>query len=229
MINDRNDLMNKSQKIYLIHAGMISVMPAHLSFQKHWPEARFFDLLDGSLVMDMKEQPVLTPSMMARFELLGDYCANAAATGVLFTCSAFGEAIERIKRKHAFPVLTPTEALFEEVIDIKGKIALVVTFGPSIAALTNELEKMAGVKQRALDIDPFVVEGAIDALFKNDHETHNRLIAEKAATLKGYEAIVFGQFTMSPAAPQAQSLTATPIMTTPDSAVKKLKRILTGS
>ena len=220
--------MNKPQKIYLIHAGMISVMPAHLSFQKHWPDAQFFDLLDGSLVMDMKEQPVLTPSMMKRFELLGDYCANADATGVLFTCSAFGEAIDRIKQKHAFPVLTPTEALFEEVLDIKGKVALVVTFGPSIAGLMTELEKMAAIKKRTVDIDPFVVEGAIDALFKDDHETHNRLIAEKAATLKGYKAIVFGQFTMSPAAPQSQRLTETPILTTPDSAVKKLKHILTG-
>jgi len=219
--------MNKPQKIYLIHAGMISVMPAHLSFQKHWPDARFFDLLDGSLVMDMKEQPVLTPSMMKRFELLGDYCANADATGVLFTCSAFGEAIDRIKQKHAFPVLTPTEALFEDVLDIKGKVALVVTFGPSVSGLMTELEKMAVIKRRTLDIDPFVVEDAIDALFKDDHETHNRLIAEKAATLKGYEAIVFGQFTMSPAAQQAQLLTATPILTTPDSAVKKLKHILT--
>jgi len=219
--------MQSVEKIYLIHAGMISVMPAHQSFKNHWPEARIFDLLDGSLVMDMKEQPVLTPSMMKRFELLGDYCANANATGVLFTCSAFGEAIERIKQKHAFPVLTPTEALFEEVLNIEGKIALVVTFGPSIAALTTELEKMAAPKNKALLIDSFVVDGAIDALFQDDRATHDRLIAEKVATLSGYQAIVFGQFTMSPAALQAQSLTQIPILTTPDSAVKKLKSLLT--
>ena len=49
-----------------------------------------------------------------------------------------------------------------------------------------------------------------------------------AVAQQGYGAIVFGQFTMSLVAPAARERTALPILTTPDCAVRKLRRILEG-
>jgi len=48
------------------------------------------------------------------------------------------------------------------------------------------------------------------------------------ATLKGYNTIMFGQFSMASAAAQAQKLSSVPVLTTPDCAVRKLKKLLLG-
>jgi len=218
--------MAKLQKIYLIHAGDVSVKPALASFAALWPEARVMNLLEDSLVQDVRDAGRLPDSIPLRFDLLGQYCVAAEATAILFTCSAFGATIEALKLKHSIPILTPNEALFEEVIERGGKVALLTTFGPSIPALTEELNEMLAQRGTKLEVDAMLVEGAFDALLAGDHARHDQIIADKVATLKGYNTIVFGQFSMASAAAQAQKLASVPVLTTPDCAVRKLKKIL---
>ena len=218
--------MSTPQKIYLIHAGDVSVAPARASFAALWPEARVMNLLEDSLVLDVREAGCLPPSIPRRFDLLGQYCVAAEATAILFTCSAFGATIEALKKKHSLPILTPNEALFEEVIERGGRVALMTSFAPSIPALQEELNAMLTASGTTLEVDGILVEGAFDALMVGDHAEHDRLIAEKVATLKGYNTIVFGQFSMASAAKRAQQLTNVPVLTTPDCAVRKLRKIL---
>ena len=218
------------EKIYLVHAGHVSMPAAHASFAALWPEAPILDLMEGSLAHDVGQDGGLTPAMFHRFELLGDYCVAAGATAILFTCSAFGEAIERVKRQHAIPILTPNEALFEEVLARSDRVALLSTFEPTVTALKQELGQMELVTGRKAKIDYFVIPRALDALFAGDKATHDQLVLDKvdAVAQQGYGAIVFGQFTMSLVAPAARERTALPILTTPDCAVRKLRRILEG-
>ena len=168
--------------------------------------------------------------MFRRFELLGDYCVAAGATAILFTCSAFGEAIERVKRQHAIPVLTPNEALFDEILLRRDRVALLSTFEPTVTALRQELGQMELAAGQRADIDYFVIPRALDVLFAGDKVTHDRLVLEKVDEVAGlgYGAIAFGQFTLSMVAPAARERTTLPILTTPDCAVRKLRNILEG-
>jgi hypothetical protein len=102
------------------------------------------------------------------------------------------------------------------------------TFGPSIPALTEELNEMLALRGATLELDAMLVEGAFDALLVGDQAKHDQIIADKVATLKGYHTIVFGQFSMASAAAQAQKLASVPVLTTPDCAVRKLKKLLLG-
>jgi Asp/Glu/hydantoin racemase len=219
--------MNLEPKIFLIHAVDVSLKPSKESFSKLWPEASTMNILEESLAADLAKDGGMTPGMMKRFERIGEYCEHAGATGILFTCSAFGVAIENVKTKHQIPVLTPNEALFEEVLSLEGKIALLTTFEPSIAALTSELSAMARAQDKTVDLDAMLVRGALDALRSGDQTRHDQLIVEQVAKLTGYVAIVLGQFSMSSAALAAQAITSTPILTTPDCAVRKLKGLMT--
>ena len=219
-----------TQKIYLVHAGHVSMPAAHASFAALWPEAPILDLMEGSLAHDVGQDGGLTPAMFRRFELLGDYCVAAGATAILFTCSAFGEAIERVKRQHAIPVLTPNEALFDEILLRRDRVALLSTFEPTVTALRQELGQMELAAGQRADIDYFVIPRALDVLFAGDKVTHDRLVLEKVDEVAGlgYAAIAFGQFTLSMVAPAARERTTLPILTTPDCAVRKLRNILEG-
>ena len=222
--------MKSKEKIYLIHAVDVSIKPSKTSFSKLWPDARIINVLEESLASDLNDDGGMTDSMKARFKTIGQYCADAGATAILFSCSAFGSAIEQVKTEHTFPILTPNEALFEEVLELGGKIALLTTFEPSVAALRSELAEMSKTKGKSVEVDSVMVPGALDALRAGNEQEHNRLIAQVAAEVasqnKGYSAIVFGQFSMSPAAAEAQKLISIPVLTTPDCAVRKLKILL---
>lgn len=92
-----------------------------------------FDLLDTSLATDLVHSQQLTNDIVERFKTLGRYARNTSGVGggtkgILFTCSAFGPAIEAVKREMDVPTLRPNESAFREALDGGQRIAVVVSF-----------------------------------------------------------------------------------------------------
>ena len=213
-------------KIYLVHAMGISMAPVAASFRQQWPQARLAHLLDDSLYSDFLLDGRLTDAMIERFRALGRYCAGAGADAILFTCSAFGPAIDAVKRDHPMPVLKPNEAMYDDMLEKRGRIALLATFVPTLPSMMAEIEEHATARGVRPQVDTHLVEGALDALLANRPDEHHRLIAAAAARFADHDAIAFAQFSMAPAVALAQPRLRTPIMTTPDSAIRKLKALL---
>lgn len=213
-------------RIVLLHALRESQVPAWEAFAANWPEARVFNLLDDSLSADVAADGGLTPAMVERFLTLGRYAQGTGAEGILFTCSAFGPAIEAVKRELPLPVLTPNEAAFEAAVAAGSRIGLMVTFPGSIPPLRAELDAAGAAHGRALDVTEVVVPGALAALQSGQADEHDRLIAEAAARLTEVDALILGQFSMARAAGKMPSVPRRSVITTPDSAVRKLRRAL---
>ena len=218
--------MKKPPKIYLIHAADVAMPPIVVSFRANWPQARIVNLLEDGLMNDLAADGRLTAAMTERFVQIGHYCVKAAADAILFTCSAFGPAIEECRRQVAIPVLKPNEAMYEQLVAKSGTVSLLATFQPSLPSMLAEIAALAKQRGTSVTVRPQLVEGALAALQANRPDDHNRLIAEMAAKQQGCDAIALAQFSMAPARSLAASLTPTPILTTPDSAVAKLKILL---
>jgi Asp/Glu/hydantoin racemase len=220
-----------SDRIVLIHALADSVQPIQDAFQRHWPEADRFDLLDTSLPADLAAAGDLTPSIRDRFLTLGQYAAQQVGVGgktaaILFTCSAFGPAIDAVKAALQIPVLKPNESAFAEAIAAGRRIGLLVTFLPSLASLRAELLNMAAAAGQSIDIEARFVDDALTALKAGDAASHDRLIAEAAAAMPAQDVIILGQFSMARAASLVSSASACRIITTPDAAVLGLRRMV---
>src|ERR1051326_3845764 len=99
-------------RIALIHAVSVAIAPVHAAFARLWPAAECIDILDTSLSLDREREGELTERMTRRIGALADYAASAGADGILYTCSAFGEAIEAAAAASPLPVLKPNEAMF---------------------------------------------------------------------------------------------------------------------
>ena len=207
-------------RITLIHALKHSIVPIGASFARLWPEARLMNLLDDSLSTDLAHDGGLTGAMTERFLRLGRYAAGTGSDAILFTCSAFGPCIEAVSRAHApMPVLKPNEAMIEQAVTRGRKIGLLSTFPPTLASMPAEFPP-------SIELVPKLAEGAMAALDRGDRATHDRLVVEASRSLCDCDLIALAQYSLAPAAEQVAEATGRPVLTTPDSAVLKLKGML---
>lgn len=215
-------------RIVLIHALRDSIAPAIAAMQAGWPEARVANLLDDSLSADLAARHgVLEDAMIDRFVTLGRYARATGADGILFTCSAFGVAIDAVKADlRMLPVLKPNEAGLEAALEAGKRIALLATFPATIPSMTHELETLARERGIVPTIMTRVVDGALAALQGGDAARHDRLIADAAQTFASADAIVLAQFSMARAAASIAADGRARLITTPDSAVVKLRRLV---
>ncbi|MBS1217546.1 MAG: hypothetical protein H6R21_679 [Proteobacteria bacterium] len=213
-------------RIALIHATPLAIDPIVAAFDRLWPAARTTNLLDDSLSADLAAEGRLTGHMIERFITLARYVHGCGADAILFTCSAFGPAIEAAAAALTIPVLKPNEAMLDEALAAGVHIGLVATFAPSIPALKAELEDMARARKRSVTVTTRALPDALAALQRGDADTHDRLIADAATGLMPCDALVLGQFSMATAARLIPARPGCRILTSPDSAVMRLKQAL---
>jgi Asp/Glu/hydantoin racemase len=210
-------------RIVLIDAVTVAMPPVEAAFQALWPEAERVNLLDDSLSPDRARDGRLTPAMTERLRMLGRYAATIGADGILFTCSAFGDAIRAAARHTAMPVLTPNEAMFEAALGAGRRIGMLATFEPSVAGMEEEFHAAAG---DTASIESLCVPDAMAALKAGDADEHNRLLAQAAPRLAHCDAIMLAHFSTSRALDAVSAAFDGPVLTSPAAAVDKIRRAL---
>ncbi len=213
-------------RIALIHAVIVAMAPVHEAFALLWPEAECTDLLDTALAVDRERDGELTPAMSRRIATLADYAAGTGAAGILFTCSAFGEAIEGAAAASPIPVLKPNEAMFEAALGSGTRIGMLATFGPSVAGMEDEFRQLAAQRGAPARIETICVEDAMRALKSGDGATHDRLLAEAAPRLAQCDAVLLAHFSTARAEAAVRATLACPVLTAPGAAVMRLKSLL---
>lgn len=215
-------------RVALIHALAESVAPATEAFTRLWPAARLANLLDDSLSADLARDGRITPAMTRRLLALARYAADAGADGILFTCSAFGPCIETCAEALSpMPVLKPNEAMVDEVAALAavrqgGAVGLLASFAPTLASMPAEFP-------RDIVLRPALAAGALAALAAGDAAAHDQIAATAAAAELGDCAVIaLAQFSLARAAAPIADATGRTVLTTPDSAVRRLRRLLTG-
>lgn len=214
-------------RITLVHAVSVAIDPVQEAFARLWPEAECFNLLDDSLGPDRARDPGLTPAMTARIGGLAEYAASTGSDGVLFTCSAFGSAIEHAAKQAAIPVLKPNEAMFEAALRSGDNLGMLATFAPAVAGMEDEFRALAAEAGRtAARIRTICVPDAMAALRSGDAGTHNRLLAEAAAQLTGCDAIMLAHFSTARAEQAVKRVAGDRVQASPGAAVAKMRRLL---
>lgn len=209
-------------RIALVHAVKVAIAPVEDAFRRHWPEAELINLLDDSLSRDRNREGALTPQLTRRIAALAEYGIGAGAQAVLYTCSAFGEAIEAVKRTQKVPVLRPNEAMLDEALRHGRRVGMLATFPATVPSLEAELRQL----DPQINIKSVCVPEAMAALDAGDRATHDRLLALAAPQLGSCDVVVLAQFSMAGAREAVGKAVSCPVLTSPDSAVLRLRQLL---
>ncbi|MEU7908648.1 aspartate/glutamate racemase family protein [Actinoplanes sp. NPDC049118] len=184
------------------------------------PGLRDLHVVDARLLADARERGV--DSAVA--ERLGERLRSLADSGadlVVCTCSTLGGPAERIPV--GVPVLRLDRPMAEEAVAVGGRIAVVATVASTLAptrALLLECGAGAAEIVDAPCLDAW-------ALFEaGDLEGYARRVAVHCRGLTA-DVIVLAQASMAPAAGLLADL-ATPVLTSPRSAVLRAAALATG-
>jgi Asp/Glu/hydantoin racemase len=213
-------------RIALIHAVRVAMDPIAAAFARGWPEAETVNLLDDGLSRDLERRGTLEGPMTERIGALAAYASGLGADGILYTCSAFGAAIDKARAASRVPVLKPNEAMLEAALAAGRRLALVATFAPTIPSMTAELQALACARGVEVEITPLFVPGAMKALDAGDGAEHDRLIADAVRPLTGHDAILLAQFSMARAAAAVSTAVGGKVLTSPETAVAKIRRLV---
>jgi hypothetical protein len=215
-------------RIALIHATPLAVEPIQAAFDRHWPAALRMNLLDDSLSTDRAAAGQLTDAMVTRFADLTRYVVGTGCKGILFTCSAFGPAIEAAARIAGRPTLKPNEAMFDQALALKPragvlKAGLVATFEASLPSMASELTAMAQARKVDIELRSVFVPFAMADLAHGHAAEHHRRIADASQDLRDCDVVMLAQFSMAAARDEVQRRLSCPVLSSPDCAVLALK------
>jgi len=218
-------------RIALVHAMRASMAASEAAFARTWPEAHLAQLLDDALPTDLERAGGVDAAMERRFVALTRTMVDAGADAVLFTCSAFGRAIEAARDAVDVPVMKPNEAAVAAAVARGGPIALLATFAPTLDSMRPEFAAEAARQCRPLDLRTVHVPGALDALRAGDGRRHDDLVAGSVASVAAEHAHalrdgvwILAQFSLARLAPRLRAATGGTFLTTPDTAVAELRR-----
>lgn len=220
--------MAQAPHIFLFSVHKDAMDAAVRAFTADWPEARISNLLDDSLFAWVREAGGVVPEMYDVFRNLTRHMVGRGADGILFTCSAFRQVIDACIKEFEVPMLKPNDAMIDKALDAGSRIAVMATVGPTIPSISVEIEEMAAARRRKVEIVPYVVDRAFDALAGGDAATHDSLVAERAHDIRNCDAIVLAQFTLSRAVPAVQAVNKTPIYNSPGAAVARMREMVRG-
>jgi hypothetical protein len=212
-------------RIALIHAQPIVIEPIASAFRELWPQARVTGLLDDSLAPDLAATGSITPALVERCVTLARYSETCGADALLFTCAGFETALDEAKRSVRIPVLKPNEAMLDEALATGNRIALLGTLESRITLLRTELEQLAAGRHALLQIETRAIPDALNALRQGRVLEHDRLIAATADEIDACDALLFAQFSMARAAAGVAARSGRRVLTSPGSAVARLKQI----
>lgn len=215
-----------SKSIALFHATVAAIDPIKTAFKEIWPEAKVWNLLDESLSHEIDAAGGLNGALTARFINLARYGEDRGVDGMLFTCSAFGPAIEECARQFDIPALKPNEAMLEAALKIGGEIGLVATHPPTLPMMQRQLEDAAVAMGVDITVRPVLVEGAWAALDSGNRVEHDGLVLAAAEACADCSAIALAQFSMAPLAAAIQAKVSALVLSSPHTAVMKLKTLL---
>ena len=213
-------------RIVLIHAVTVAMAPVAEAFAERWPGADTVNLLDDSLTRELGTGGDLTTGIFARFAALTRYAVDIGADGILFTCSAFGEAIDAARAGVGFPVLKPNEAMFEAALDAGERIGMLSTAEAAVASMEAEFRVLARERGAAARLETVCVTEAMAALVAGDAEAHNRMLADAAPRLAGCDAVLLAHFSTARALGAVSAATHCPVLSAPASAVDKLRNLV---
>ncbi len=214
--------------IVVIHTGPVTVQPLKDQFRQQLPDARMINIVDDSLLNDVRAAGHLTPAVTAR---LYTYMANAQAMGadyILNACSSVGEAVDVLRGMIDTPIAKIDEAMADEASQHRAAHRRAGHRADHARAdRAPDPQEGAAGRARGAGVER-VAEAAFEALLAGDTVGHDAILKQTILELaEQVDVIVLAQVSMARLQPSLGTL-GVPVLSSAASGVAALRQALAG-
>lgn len=207
--------------IALISAVPAAIAPVDAALAASGGAVRAWNILDDRLLQDAADAGGLNAPLEARMERLIEHAHIEGADAVLLTCSMYAPVAHRAQGRLSIPVAGPDDALFEAATS--GRYRRVLLVSSAAGPLADSMQRLREVAQGAIDVTGVVAEGAVDAAREGRiDELVARIVSAVSAVSAVPDAVLLGQYSLSPAAEGVREATGLTVLTGPELAVAAL-------
>jgi Asp/Glu/hydantoin racemase len=191
------------------------------------PEVRIVNIVDDSLLADVRSAGRLTPSVTRRMVGYAELAQSSGASAIFNCCSSVGEAVDVIRKLVDIPIVKIDEKMAEEAVNLGRKIAVVATVATTLDPTVRLIESKAVEYGKSIDIERHLVDGAFDLLVAGDTQNHDQLvIGEIQVAATNSDVILLAQASMSRLVGTLEGKLPVPLLSSPKSGVQALKSLL---
>ncbi len=215
-----------SLTVLALHTNFALVEPLRPLFAELLPEVRIINLVDDSLLADVRRAGCLTPAVRRRMMA---YCAAHADSvqAILSCCSSVGEAVDWLRKAIDIPVVKIDEQMAEDAVDCGSRVGVIATLPTTLDPTARLIESKALQAGRCIVIRRYLADGAFDAVASGNVSLHDRLVRQSIAQAAAEnDVVVLAQGSMARLLAQGPQLLNVPILASPRSGVCALKRVL---
>lgn len=162
--------------VYAIHTGFALVEPLKPLFAERLPEVRLVNVVDDSLLADVRAAGQLTVAVTRRLVGYGLQAAASGADAILNCCSSVGEAADLLAQLVEIPVVKIDDRMAQVAIETGSRVGVVATLPTTLHPTERLLRRKAAEAGREIEVRPYLAEGAFDALREGDEARHDAMV-----------------------------------------------------
>lgn len=191
-------------------------------------DVALFHIVDEVLLHSILVQGGLSPAIVRRVIDHVTACEEAGMDAVQFTSTTISDCARVATSMVGIPVLTIDQPMVDQAVRLGSRIGVVVTAHTTIEPTTNLVYARAEAAGESVEVDLVFCEGAYDALFAGEVETHDRIVLEAVRKLMARnEVVILAQASMARLAEAIPSEERTvPILSSPRPAMQRARRAL---
>ncbi|WP_248323856.1 MULTISPECIES: aspartate/glutamate racemase family protein [unclassified Caballeronia] len=216
-------------KIVVVHTGPVTVEPLKAQFAEQLPGDRVINIVDDSLLTDVRAAGRLTPEVTARLYAYMSSAQGMGADIILNACSSVGEATDLLRGLIRTPIVKVDESMAEEASALGARVGVVATVSTTLEPTVRLIRSKAAEHGRQVDVTECIAQGAFEALLAGDAGRHDDIVKRAIIELADrVDVIVLAQVSMARLVPALGSL-AVPVLSSPQSGVAAVKRALANN
>ncbi len=212
--------------VFAIHTTPVLVEVLRKLFPEILPDVRLVNVVDDSLLADVRTAGGLIPSVTRRIIGYGTLAESSGADAILSCCSSVGEAADLLSQTVSIPVVKIDNRMAEQAVESGSRIAVVATVATTLDPTERLIHRKAHEKGRSVTTRRYLAGSAYDALMAGNSEEHDRLLlAEIERAMSENDVVVLAQGSMARLAPMLPRHSV-PVLSSPRSGVEALREYL---
>ncbi|MCW5964552.1 MAG: hypothetical protein KIT83_10985 [Bryobacterales bacterium] len=213
--------------VVAIHTTFALVDPLKPLYLELLPGIRVVNLVDDSLLADVRAAGGPTPAVTRRILGYGTLAASSGASAIFSCCSSVGEVADLLARAVEIPVVKIDDRMASRAVSLGTRIGIVATVPTTLNPTEQLIRRKASEAGTQVDIGRYLVDGAFDALTSGDAAAHDRLVLEGIARAASEcDVVALAQGSMARLAPALPRSIAVPILSSPRLGVEALRAAL---